>query len=245
MKSTSGNRQASGVPDGPVATRILGTAAQLFWRQGYSATSTRQLSEMLGVQNATLYYHVRKKEDLLYEICCRALSNVLARARENVSVADDPRERVERFIHGHLSAILEDKDQHATMLTELRSLSVSRRRQVVAMRDEYQDFIERIIHDGQLAGVIRTDISTKILTLGLLDLLNWAIFWFEEHGELDARTLASDFASIYLDGARATSGSARTAVNSHPPVKKVASRARKLQQQAEGDGGRLKDRKAP
>jgi AcrR family transcriptional regulator len=156
---------------------------------------------MLGVQNATLYYHVRKKEDLLYEICCKALTNVLSRARENVSVSADPRERVELFIHGHLSAILQDKDQHATMLTELRSLSSRRRREVVAMRDEYQDFIEDIIHDGQAGGVIRTDISVKILTLGLLDLLNWAIFWFEEHGELDAITLASDFASIYLDGA--------------------------------------------
>jgi AcrR family transcriptional regulator len=158
---------------------------------------------MLGVQNATLYYHVRKKEDLLYEICCKALTNVLSRAKENVSVSADPRERVELFIHGHLSAILEDKDQHATMLTELRSLSPRRRRQVVAMRDEYQDFIEQIVHEGQVAGVIRTDISMKILTLGLLDLLNWAIFWFEEHGELDALTLASDFASIYLDGAGA------------------------------------------
>jgi AcrR family transcriptional regulator len=194
-------RQAVSSPDTSVATRLLSTAAHLFWRQGYSATSTRQLSEMLGVQNATLYYHVRKKEDLLYEICKRALTTVIAQARADVSEADTPRERIERFIHGHLTAILEDKDQHATMLTELRSLSSPRRRQVIAMRDEYQDFIAQLIHDGQVAGTIRTDISTKILTLGLLDLLNWAIFWFEKRGELDVQSLATDFARIYLDGA--------------------------------------------
>ncbi len=200
-KLANRRRQVGNPPDGPVATRLLSTAAHLFWRQGYTATSTRQLSETLGVQNATLYHHVKKKEDLLFEICRRALTNVLARARADVSEADDPRERVERFIHGHLSAILEDKDQHATMLTELRSLSVARRRQVVSMRDEYQDFIEQLLQEGQLAGIIRSDISTKVLTLGLLDLLNWAIFWFEERGELDVRALATDFARIYLDGA--------------------------------------------
>lgn len=186
-----------------MAARLLSTAAHLFWRQGYSATSTRQLSESLGVQNATLYHHVRKKEDLLFEICRRALSDVIAQAKADVSEGDTPRERIEKFIEGHLRAILQHKDQHATMLTELRSLSSPRRRQVIAMRDEYQDFAAQLIRGGQLAGVIRTDISTKILTLGLLDLLNWTIFWFEKRGELDVQTLAGDFARIYLDGASA------------------------------------------
>jgi len=203
MKPRKGRAPAGNPHEAPVAARLVGTAAELFRRQGYAATSTRQLSEMLGVQNATLYYHVKSKEDLLYEICVRALTNLLARVREDVSLADHPRERLERLIHCHLATILQDKDQHATMLTELRSLSSERRRKVIVMRDEYQDFIEQIIQDGQLAGVFRTDISTKILTLGLLDLLNWAIFWFEERGELDARTLAENFASIYLEGAKA------------------------------------------
>jgi TetR/AcrR family transcriptional regulator, cholesterol catabolism regulator len=193
--------QAADQPGAPVASRLLGTAARLFWRYGYAATSTRALSEGLGVQKASLYYYVKKKEDLLYAICVNALSNILSRAREEVAKIESPRGRVEAVIRGHLIGMLEDKDAHATMLTELRSLSPGRRREIIALRDEYDSFIERVIRDGQEAGILRRDISAAMLRLGLLDLLNWAIFWFDDHGELDSSSLASTFASLYLDGA--------------------------------------------
>jgi len=185
-----------------VAARLLGTAAELFWRNGYAATTTRELSEGLGVQKASLYYHVRKKEDLLYSICVNALTNILSRARDEVSQVSLPEERIRALIRGHLTAMLDDKDQHATMLTELRSLTPKRRREIVSLRDQYERFIEDVIRDAQKAGAIRADIPAKILKLGLLDLLNWAIFWFDGNGELTPKSLADDFTSLYLDGAK-------------------------------------------
>src|SRR5579862_9847650 len=85
-----------------VASRLLSTAAHLFWERGYTATSTRELSDMLGVQKATLYHHVRKKEDLLYAICVNALKNMLSRVRAEVDGATTPTDRVRLLIHGHL-----------------------------------------------------------------------------------------------------------------------------------------------
>jgi len=154
------------------------------------------------VQKASLYYHVRKKEDLLYSICVNALTNILSRARDEVSRVNLPEERIRALIRGHLTAMLDDKDQHATMLTELRSLTPKRRREIVSLRDQYENFIEEVIREAQKAGAIRADIPAKILKLGLLDLLNWAIFWFDGNGELTPTSLADDFTSLYLDGAK-------------------------------------------
>src|SRR5689334_20968755 len=38
---------------------------ELFTRQGYEATSLREIAERLGVTKAALYYHFRSKEDIV------------------------------------------------------------------------------------------------------------------------------------------------------------------------------------
>jgi AcrR family transcriptional regulator len=47
---------------------ILDVAEQLFMTQGYQATSTRQITQILGVTQPTIYYHFKKKEDIYYQV---------------------------------------------------------------------------------------------------------------------------------------------------------------------------------
>src|ERR1700752_4646273 len=49
--------------------RVLDTAAALFWEKGYAATTTREIAAAVGIQQASLYYHVASKEGLLYQLC--------------------------------------------------------------------------------------------------------------------------------------------------------------------------------
>jgi AcrR family transcriptional regulator len=191
---------ASGT-SGPVSARLLSTAAELFWRRGYASTTIRELSRELGVQKASLYYHMEKKEDLLYSICVESLRHVHARTRAAIDGVTSPRERVRALIRGHIGAVLEERDKHATMLTELRSLSSERRRRIVALRREYEALVESVIRDGQRSGALRRDLSARLLALGLLDLLNWSIFWFDEPAALDPEELADALARLFLDGA--------------------------------------------
>jgi len=48
--------------------QILARAAELFARQGYSATSMNQVAEACGVSKPSLYHYVRDKDQLLVEI---------------------------------------------------------------------------------------------------------------------------------------------------------------------------------
>jgi len=49
----------------PVRERILGTARDLFYNQGYRATGINQIIEVSGVAKASLYQHFPTKSDLL------------------------------------------------------------------------------------------------------------------------------------------------------------------------------------
>lgn len=48
--------------------QILDAAAELFASRGYAATSTRDIAERVGIRQASLYYHVAGKPQLLLEL---------------------------------------------------------------------------------------------------------------------------------------------------------------------------------
>jgi AcrR family transcriptional regulator len=84
------------------AERLRKAAAQLFWRKGYTATTARELATLLGIQRASLYYHMTK--DLLYALCVESLENIHSAVERAVVEVDDPMERVRALIGAHVSA---------------------------------------------------------------------------------------------------------------------------------------------
>ena len=48
--------------DLPTKERIVDAAIDLFHRQGYNATSLRQIADEVGLQVGSLYNHMRSKE---------------------------------------------------------------------------------------------------------------------------------------------------------------------------------------
>jgi AcrR family transcriptional regulator len=200
QKTGSAKGEAPLKPRSSTSERLLDTAAKVFWTKGYASTTTREIAALLGVQKASLYHHVSRKEDLLYEICVASLEHIRAAVQIAVDAQADPLERIRTLIRAHVGAMLEDQDKHSTMLTELRALSEDRRAEVIALRDTYERVVRSVLERAQDAGAIRDDIPVKYLALGLLDLLNWAIFWFQPGGPMSADELGELFVTLYLSG---------------------------------------------
>ncbi|PZN02767.1 MAG: TetR/AcrR family transcriptional regulator, partial [Bacillota bacterium] len=60
----------------PQRETILHQAARLFARQGYPATTMRDLAATLGVTPAALYYHFSNKDQLLLEVVLHGIEVV-------------------------------------------------------------------------------------------------------------------------------------------------------------------------
>jgi AcrR family transcriptional regulator len=180
-------------------SRLLQTAAELFWEKGFAGTSTRELSERLGIQKASLYYHIRSKDDLLFDISIRSLDEIQQAVMSAVASASSEG-RLRAMVHAHLVTALTARDMHATMLTEMRAMSADRRVAVLARRDTYERTIVEIIKAEQEAGRLRADLNAHSLSLALLNLLNWTIFWYRPDGQQTIAELADFFCDIYLYG---------------------------------------------
>ena len=183
------------------SSRILSAGAQLFREQTYAQATTRELSSRLGITNGSLYYHVANKEDLLYKICLESLARVTTAVTAAVEAETDPLAKVRAIFDAHLGSVLSDLDLHATMLFELRSLTGERRTEVQAARDTYQALVTSVVAGAQKDGSLRSDLSAKHLTLGLLSLLNWVISWYDPAGSMAPGKLADMFWEMFANGA--------------------------------------------
>jgi TetR/AcrR family transcriptional regulator, cholesterol catabolism regulator len=176
---------------------------RLFAQKGYSATTTRELSSAMEITNGTFYYYFPTKEDLLVRICEESLEHVTHAAVEALEgvEAGSPRGRLEALIRSHMVTMLGDQPLHTTMLTEWRALSPDNRGNVTTRRDDYAKLVRQAIEDCQADGALASSFDSHILTLLLLNMLNWTIFWFDPEGELSPGELAEAVIATFMNGA--------------------------------------------
>ena len=182
---------------------MLKTAAALFSKKGYTATSTREIASVLRIQKASLYYHIESKEDLLYTICKSSLEQIRHDVETAVENVHDPLERTRTLIRAHVESMLRDQDKHSAALSEMRVLSAARFADVIALRDAYEELVRAILQQAQQAGALRTDIPVKYLCLHLLGLMNRVEVWYRPNGALSPGQLGEVLAVVFLTGAAA------------------------------------------
>lgn len=183
-----------------VQRRLLAVAAQQFRTKGYPGTTTRELADLLGLKKASLYHYLSSKEDLLYELCASSVHTMTDEVKGALKDCA-PGERLESAIRAHVQTSIRDRDMHSVMWTEFRYLDASRQFEIKTLRATYEQLFRDLIRDGQAQGQLRHDIDCRYLTLMLLNLLNWTIFWFEPDGPLKSDELADLLAQQFLEGA--------------------------------------------
>jgi|SRR5579871_118659 len=191
----------------PTLDRLFDTAARLFWEKGYAATTTREIASAVGIQQASLYYHIASKEDLLYQLCVSSLERLHTDVETAVGGVTGPLERVRALMAAHLNTLLTHQVRHVTIVTELRALSESHHDEVLRRRKNYAALVRSVLHDAQAAGVIRNDIPAQYLYLALLNVLNWSVRWFRGDRELSTERIIELFVPMFLEGAAASPSS--------------------------------------
>lgn len=83
-----------------VRTRLIDTAAKLFYRQGYLATGINQVIDEAKVAKASFYHHFKTKEDLLVAWLERMHEVAMGRLRAFASDGKTPAERIRRLFLG-------------------------------------------------------------------------------------------------------------------------------------------------
>lgn len=182
--------------------KFIRAAAELFSKYGYESTSTRDISRLLGMEKATLYYHVEGKQDLLYAICKSSVEQLAGDVACAIEGITDPLVQLQVAIQAHVISLLRDQTQHAASLADARSLSPERLAEIVKMRKAYQSRLRSVLEAGQRARLVRPDIASKYLGLILDGLLGRTVVWYRRNGELNPLEIGATLCTLFIHGAR-------------------------------------------
>lgn len=93
------------------AQQIARVAARLFARQGYEATSVRQITDEAGVTKPTLYYHYGSKEGLAQALLTVPIRLLTERISRIVAEPGSAVDRLGEFLEIHFEFCREEPDR--------------------------------------------------------------------------------------------------------------------------------------
>ena len=159
---------------------ILEAAAKLFRRQGYSATTLRQIAAMAEIKAGSIYYYFDSKEAILDEVLHRGLLGVFDAVKTALKRAGkvSHRRRIGLAIEAHLVALLEASDFTSANIRIYGQLPEHLKKPHRPLRRAYARYWDRLFLDARRAGEIRADIEIVPLRIFVLGALNWTIEWF-------------------------------------------------------------------
>ena len=178
---------------------LLSAAVRLFRERGYHATSMQDLAEAVGVQRGSLYHYIEAKEDLLWEIMDRTISQLLRAVEATTAMPGSAAERLRRAVSAHLEVGAQRPDEMTILHVELKSLTGAHRRHMVTLRDRYQEVFRAVIRRGISAGEFRK-VDPKATVFAILGACNWFTQWYRPGGEQDHTAFATAFCDLFMQG---------------------------------------------
>jgi len=163
--------------------QIIEKATQLFQKQGYAATSMRDLAGYIGIEAASLYSHIKSKEEILQTICFQ-MANDFFQSLEKIELEKlSADEKLKKAVISHVKVLTKDSAASAVFFSEWRHLSESYLKDFLTMRNNYENKFIQILIDGHKEGVFKK-MDAKFTVLALLSSINWMPSWYKPEGKL-------------------------------------------------------------
>lgn len=200
---------ASAQPPRRRQAEVIDAAARVFHEKGYESTSIQDIAEAVGILKGSLYYYIRSKEDLLYEILREVHEEALANMRPVEEMQGDALQKIRAFVTTHITFNAENLTRMGVFFHDFRSLSSERQRVIVAARDVYDELLRRLIREGQHEKIVCPDIDPKSVSFAVMGMTNWIYQWYKPGAGRNAREIATEFADLVVNGLACTPGTHR------------------------------------
>jgi AcrR family transcriptional regulator len=180
--------------------QVIRKAAELFKEKGYAAASMRDLAQLLGIEAASLYSHIKSKEEILRNLCFDMASE-FRKSLEEVEKQDLPAsEKLRRGIIGHIQVMAKDLTASAVFMNEHRHLSQPYLRDFLLLRINYINRFKSIIEQGARSGEFKKTIDKKLAVMTLFSSLNWMPMWYDPSGIIEPIELGKQLSDMLVNG---------------------------------------------
>ena len=182
-------------------TFILQKAAAMFREKGFSATSMRDLAESVGIEAASLYNHIKSKNEILEAICFE----VANRFNTNMDTIEASNQRsinkVETLLRFHIQQMIENYEEVYVSDREWKHLSDPYLSNFHNQRRTYRKRFASIIEEGIRKNEIKKiDAPTSVMII--LHAISGIESWHRSKTKMNAQELEDNMVMIMIDGLR-------------------------------------------
>jgi AcrR family transcriptional regulator len=185
--------------------QVIRKAAELFKDKGYAAASMRDLAQLLGIEAASLYSHIKSKEEILRSLCFD-MATEFRKSLEEVEKQKLPAsEKLRSGIVGHIQVMAKDLTASAVFMNEHRHLSQPFLRDFLLLRINYINRFKNIIEQGIASGEFKSTIDKKLAVMTLFSSLNWMPMWYDPAGLIEPTELGAQLSDMLVNGLKQNS----------------------------------------
>jgi AcrR family transcriptional regulator len=180
---------------------ILRKASAMFREKGFAATSMRDLAESVGIEAASLYNHIRSKNEILEAICFE----VANRFNTNMDLIESGQQKsitkVETLLRFHIRQMIENYEEVYVSDREWKHLEEPYLSNFQNQRRHYRKKFAGIIEEGiQKNEIRRIDAPTAVLIM--LHAVSGIESWHRSKAKINAEELEDNMLMIMIDGLR-------------------------------------------
>jgi AcrR family transcriptional regulator len=185
----------------------LSSAAEIFREKGYHHANLTEIAYDAGLQKGSLYYYIKSKEDLLYEIIMSALYLYIKSVEEILTSNKRADEVLKEAIIAHMYPFDIEFDRIYVFINELQNLSNKKYKKEVGTHIEtYEGLWINIIEKGKRSGIFMADLDSKMTVLSIFALCNGSLKWYKRGGKYNIRDLAEMYSRNIIEGIKNNRG---------------------------------------
>ena len=177
--------------------QIKQTAAKMFRKRGYQATSMRDIAKELGMEAPSLYNHIRSKQQILSELLLMVAEEFTEGMSEVKKSTGPEVEKLEQLVKLHVDITMEHSDAVSLLTGEWVHLEKESAKVFIKKRDAYElDFrtiLKASIKKGHLENV-----DVELALFSILSTLRWLYSWYGRNPGVNRKELESQMVKILL-----------------------------------------------
>jgi TetR/AcrR family transcriptional regulator, cholesterol catabolism regulator len=195
---TGATNTNKGKPSGRME-EILACAANLFYKKGYHVTTIEDLANEVGMLKGSLYYYIKSKEDLLYQLLLDVIVAGQTRVNEKIRGIEDPVEQLTVGLEEHIEYIIENQVRVGLFLHEFDVFAGRRKGRIEEEMTKYQKLFVDIVLNGQKQKKFE-DLDPWLMVDGFLGMCNWIYRWYPGDKNPSVESVKKTFIAMLLKG---------------------------------------------
>lgn len=184
--------------------QIITAAIEQFGRNGFHATTIRDVAERAGVSIGMIYQYVQDKEELLYLSVIEIIEHYLREIEVALADLDDPLERYIAIVTALTIVIDEHRPAAVLGYRESKSLTRDHMDYIVKREREIGDMVSRCIKACIEAGVFRNVDAEMLMYQSIVFAHNWALNAWRFKRQMNVDTYVAKGLAVILDPVLAT-----------------------------------------